>query len=94
MSDTIKLSKPIYEIMQDIATKYNITIPKDDYEVILWTATGYPCFWRGDPEKCFRSQLNIFFKKAAKSSIHKTIDAYEEEMMNQLKALRKKSKKD
>ena len=29
-------------------------------EFVVWEKTGYPSFWEGSPEKCFRKQLQEF----------------------------------
>ncbi len=30
---------------------------------LIWNATGYPHFWKGEPEECLREQLEAYGKE-------------------------------
>lgn len=92
MSKEYKLSKSIGEIVTEEAANKGVTVPENMIEVIIYEATGYPCFWTGDPEECFRKQLSEFFEKAKITSIDKTLVSYEEETMRLMKELAESEK--
>ena len=46
----------------DIVKEYFPNISDEDMEHIIWSETGFPCFWKipedgNTPEECFRKQL-------------------------------------
>ena len=41
----------------DLVREYFPQASDDEVEYILWTHTGYPCFWIGTAEDCCRRQL-------------------------------------
>ena len=53
MKETTKLSKTIGKIVNE----YFPNADNDKIGNILWSYTGYPCFWSGDAETCLRKQL-------------------------------------
>lgn len=58
----------LLELIRESAKKYNRTITDDEAINILWSYTGYPCFWRDptNPEACLREQLDEFFANPKK----------------------------
>ena len=52
----IKLSKPLGAIVRDIFPDAT----DEEVDGLLWNRTGYPCFWRDDPEKCIREDLSVY----------------------------------
>jgi hypothetical protein len=50
----------IAEVVREECVKYDIDVTDKDIEYIVWSQTGYPCFWRDPdktPEENFRMQL-------------------------------------
>jgi|GEM_PF-1745622 len=45
--------KTVWDIVNQYFPNENICYTRN----ILWSYTGYPGFWRGDPETCMRKQL-------------------------------------
>lgn len=54
------------EVVLEEAAKFNIKPSENDIENIVWSHTGYPCFWpdrEKTPEENFRKQLQDYFSK-------------------------------
>lgn len=57
----------ILEIIREVAKSAGrADVPEDEAEFILWSYTGYPCFWTGpgspeEPEECLRRELAEYF---------------------------------
>jgi hypothetical protein len=45
------------EIAREEAAKANVKLDESALEYIIWEETGWPAFFDGDPETCFREQL-------------------------------------
>ena len=45
--------KTVYDVANQYFPGENICV----LDQILWSFTGYPHYWRGDPETCLRRQL-------------------------------------
>jgi hypothetical protein len=43
-----------------IAAEFFPQVSEDDRLGILWSHTGFPSFWAGDPEVCVRQQLDEY----------------------------------
>lgn len=41
----------------DVVKEFFPEATDDEAMGILWNYTGYPSFWRGEPNKCLREQL-------------------------------------
>lgn len=51
----IRNGKLLYEVVREYFPDAS-----DDYvEYLIWNETGFPGFWNGDPEDCFRLQLAV-----------------------------------
>ena len=62
----------LYDAVIEEGAKFDIK-PADDSEIenIIWSHTGYPCFWPNKdktPEENFRAQLQEYFEKRAKKA--------------------------
>lgn len=62
----------LYDAVIEEGAKFNIK-PADDSEIenIIWSHTGYPCFWPDQsktPEENFRMQLKEYFSERAKGA--------------------------
>lgn len=53
MSKEILVLKTFEDVARQYFPNVNIHILHD----IIWEYTGFPSFWSGDPETCFRKQL-------------------------------------
>ena len=42
----------------EVAREYFPDASDDELDHCIWTHTGFPGFWTGDPETCFREQLS------------------------------------
>lgn len=53
------MSKELIELrtVYDVANQYFPGVNVWELNEILWSYTGYPEFWIGDPETCLRRQL-------------------------------------
>lgn len=45
--------------LQTILDDYLPGESREFQEAVLWECTGWPAFWRGDPEDCLRMQLAV-----------------------------------
>lgn len=53
----------------EIVREYFPDIDDDQIEYIVWNRTGYPCFWKGDPEESLRESL-AEYKVVVDKGIH------------------------
>ena len=51
----------------ELVREYFPNVSEDKAEYILWNETGFPSFWRGDPEQSCREQLEDFRKRSQSS---------------------------
>ena len=58
--EDMKESKALVELktFQDVARQYFPNSNIIDLNGIMWSFTGFPSFWVGDAETCFRKQLS------------------------------------
>jgi hypothetical protein len=49
----VRLSRSVGEIVREFFPDAD----DEEVETILWSETGWPGFWAGDPETCLRGQL-------------------------------------
>jgi len=56
------------DVVKDECLKAGVTIQDDQVEHVLWTGTGYPCFWPDaakTPEENLRMQVREWAEKHA-----------------------------
>lgn len=50
----------IVQTFRDIAREIFPDADNDFLGYVIWNETGFPCYWDGDPETCFRRQLQEY----------------------------------
>ncbi|TXH11813.1 MAG: hypothetical protein E6R04_00955 [Spirochaetes bacterium] len=60
-----------YDVVLEEAAKVGVRgLEEDEIENIIWSHTGFPCFWPNKektPEENFRTQLKEFFEERKKA---------------------------
>lgn len=59
-----------YDAVLEEAAKVGVSVKEDEIENIIWSHTGFPCFWpdkEKTPEENFRAQLKEFFEERKKA---------------------------
>jgi hypothetical protein len=56
-----KMEKTWNDLVREVAADFGIVPDDAECGRVLRNYTGFPAFWRGDPETCCREQLRTFF---------------------------------
>lgn len=49
------------QLARKVAAEFRVVLLDAQADHVLWEHTGFPSFWKGDPEECCTRQLRDFF---------------------------------